>query len=61
MKTSARVRRLNWKECEVALVVTTEKKTRTGWELQRLLGPDQYLVFFSVIELKVYEEMAKIE
>jgi hypothetical protein len=61
MKTSARVRRINWKECEVALVVTTEKKTQTGWELQRLLGPDQYLVFFSVIELKVYEEMAKIE
>ena len=61
MKTSARVRRLNWKECEVALTVTTEKKTHTGWEMQRLLGPDQYRVFFSLMEVRIYEEMAKIE
>jgi len=61
IKTNARVRRLNWKECEVSLVVTTEKKTKAGWELRRLLGKDQYDSFFSVIDLKIYEEMAKVE
>ncbi len=61
IKTNASVRRLNWKECEVSLVVTTEKKTKTGWELRRLLGKDQYDSFFSVIDLRIYEEMAKVE
>lgn len=61
IKTNARVRRLNWKECEVSLIVTTEKKTKAGWELRRLLGKDQYDSFFSVIDLKIYEEMSKIE
>lgn len=60
-KTSARVKRLNWKECEVALSVTTEKKTDKGWEMRRLLEKDQYDSFFSVIDLKIYEEMSKIE
>ncbi|MEE9911244.1 MAG: hypothetical protein K4571_05925 [Deltaproteobacteria bacterium] len=61
IKTNARVKRLNWKECEVSLIVTTEKKTKTGWELRRLLGKDQYDSFFSVIDLKIYEEMYKVE
>jgi hypothetical protein len=60
-KTSARVKRLNWKECEVHLMVTTEKKTQTGWEIRRLLGKEQYDSFFSVLELKIYEEMARIQ
>jgi len=60
-KTSARVKRLNWKECEVHLAVTTEKKTQTGWEIRRLLGKEQYDSFFSVLELKIYEEMARIQ
>lgn len=60
-KSNARVRRLNWKECEVVLSVITEKKTETGWEMRRLLNKDQYEVFFSTIELKIYEEMSKIE
>jgi len=60
-KTSARVKRLNWKECEVYLAVTTEKKTQTGWEIRRLLGKEQYDSFFSVLELKIYEEMARIQ
>jgi len=59
-KTSARVRRLNWKECEVTLIVTTEKKTDNGWEMRRLLKKEQYDNFFSVIELKTYEEMSRI-
>jgi len=60
-KANARVRRLNWKECEVILVVTTEKKTETGWEIRRLLQKEQYDSFFSVIDLKIYEEMSRIE
>ena len=59
-KTNARVKRINWKECEVTLIVTTEKKTETGWEMRRLLQKEQYDTFFSVIELKVYEEMSRM-
>jgi hypothetical protein len=60
-KANARVRRLNWKECEVILAVTAEKKTETGWEIRRLLQKEQYDSFFSVIDLKIYEEMSRIE
>jgi hypothetical protein len=60
-KSNAMVRRLNWKECEVMLSVTTEKKTEKGWEMRRLLGKEQYETFFSTIELKIYEEMSNIE
>jgi hypothetical protein len=61
IKANARVRQLNWKECEVILAVTTEKKTETGWEIRRLLEKEQYYSFFSVIDLKIYEEMSRIE
>ena len=60
-KAIARVNRLNWKECEVYLSVITEKKTEKGWEMRRLLEKEQYDTFFSVIDLKIYEEMSKIE
>jgi hypothetical protein len=60
-KANARVQRLNWKECEVSLAVTTEKKTETGWEIRRLLQKEQYDSFFSVIDLRIYEEMSRIE
>jgi hypothetical protein len=60
-KANARVQRLNWKECEVILAVTTEKKTETGWEMRRLLQKEQYNSFFSVIDLRIYEEMSKID
>ncbi len=60
-KTNASLKRLNWKECEVTLVVTTEKKTEKGWEMRRLLQKEQYKTFFNVIELKIYEEISKIQ
>jgi len=60
-KSNAMVRRINWKECEVVLSVITEKKTEKGWEMRRLLDKEQYEVFFSTIELKIYEEISKIE
>lgn len=59
-KTSARTKQLNWKECEVRLTVITEKKTDGGREMRRLLGKSQYENFFSVIELKIYEEMSNV-
>jgi hypothetical protein len=60
-KSNAQVRRLNWKECEVTLSVITEKNTEKGWEMRRLLDKDQYDVFFRTLELKIYEEMYKLE
>jgi hypothetical protein len=60
-KTTARVKRTGWKECEVTLSVTTEKKTEKGWEMRRLLEKDQYDSIFSVIDLRIYEEMSKVE
>jgi hypothetical protein len=60
-KSNAWVRRLNWKECEVVISFITEKKTEKGWEMRRLLDKDQYEIFFSTLELKIYEEMSKIE
>lgn len=60
-KTSAQVKRISWKECDVHLVITTEKKTPTGWETRRLLGKKQYDSFFSLLELRIYEEMANVQ
>ncbi len=60
-KSMARVRKLNWKESEVVLSVFTEKKTKTGWEMRQFLEEDQYANIFDTIELRIYEEMAKIE
>ena len=60
-KSTARVKKLNWKEREVSLSVITEKKTATGWEMRRLLEKEQYMKIFDTIDLKIYEEMYKIE
>ena len=60
-KTRANVKQKNWNECEVILVVTTERKTETGWEVRRLLQKEQYETIFRVIEMRIYEEMSIIE
>ncbi len=60
-KSIARVKKLNWKECEVTLSVITEKKTPQGWELRRLLEKPQFDNLFYYLDLKIFEEMAKIE
>lgn len=60
-KANASLKRNSWKECEVTLVVTTEKKTDKGWEMRRLLQKEQYDTFFYTIELKIFEEMAKMQ
>lgn len=61
IKSSAYLRKISWKETEVYLSVIAEKKTETGWEMRRLLDKEQYVSLFALIEMKVYEEMAKIE
>lgn len=60
-KSIARVRKLNWKESEVILSVITEKKTPSGWEMRRLLDKEQYMKIFDTVDLKIYEEMYRIE
>lgn len=60
-KSFIKVEKLNWKEREVILSITTEKKTETGWEMRRLLEMEQYTKLFDKIDLAIYEEMAKIE
>lgn len=60
-KASAYVRKINWKESEVILAITTEKRTENGWEMRRLLERQQYENFFSLIDIRVYEEMSNID
>ncbi len=57
----ARVKKINWKECEVVLSVITEKKVPNGWQMRRLLSKKQYETFFDAIELQLYQEMYKIK
>jgi hypothetical protein len=60
-KSFARVKQIDWKETETVISIITEKKTKTGWQMVRLLKKEQYANVFSEIELRIYEEMAKIE
>jgi len=60
-KSIARVKQINWKETETVISIITEKKTKTGWQMVRVLKKEQYANVFSEIELRIYEEMAKIE
>jgi hypothetical protein len=60
-RSTAKIKKLNWKESEVVLCVITEKKTEAGWEMRRLLDKDQYINLFDKIDLMIYEEMSKTE
>ena len=60
-KCIARVKKINWKECDVTLSVITEKKTSTGWEMRRLLEKEQYDSIFDAIDLQIYREMYKVK
>ena len=60
-KGIARIKKINWKECEVVLSVITEKKISNGWEMRRLLGKRQYDTIFDAIELQLYQEMYKVK
>ncbi|MEN6319438.1 MAG: hypothetical protein ABFD82_11875 [Syntrophaceae bacterium] len=60
-KNTARVKKINWKECEVTLSVITEKKTEAGWEMRKILEKEQYDKYFNAIELQLYQEMYKVK
>ena len=60
-KNTARVKKINWKECEVTLSVITEKKIPSGWEMRRLLEKEQYDKYFDAIELQIYKELYKVK
>ena len=60
-KTIARVKKINWKECEVTLSVITEKKTANGWEMRRLLEKSQYDSLFNAIDLQIYKELYRVK
>ena len=60
-RSIAYARKLNWKESELTVSVITEKRTPAGWEMRRLLDQEQYMNLFDTIDLKIYEEMSKIE
>jgi hypothetical protein len=60
-RSTAQVRKLNWRERELVLSVITEKKTETGWEMRRLLQKEQYLNLFDIIELAIFQEIARME
>jgi hypothetical protein len=60
-RSIAKVRKLNWKESELAISLITEKKTGTDWEMRRLLDKEQYVNLFDTIDLIIYEEMSRIE
>ena len=60
-KCIARVKKIDWKECEVVLSIITEKKIANGWEMRRLLGAKQYDTFFNAIELQLYQEMYRVK
>lgn len=60
-KSYAKVSQINWKETEAVISIITEKKSKKGWEMRQLLKKEQYANLFREIELRIYEEMAKIQ
>ncbi|HNZ64983.1 MAG TPA: hypothetical protein PKJ10_04025 [Smithella sp.] len=60
-KVVAGTKKINWKESELTVSVISEKHTPDGWELRRVLQEAQYDNLFSIIDLKIYEEMSRQE
>jgi hypothetical protein len=58
-KVEATVKKLDRREREVTLVITTEKKTKEGWKATKMLDKAQYDRFFDEIEMEIYREMGK--
>jgi hypothetical protein len=60
-KIEATVKKLNRKEREVTLAVTTEQKDSgpSGWRTKILMGKEQYEKIFNEIEMQIYREWAK--
>ncbi len=62
-KIEVTVKRINRKEREVTVSVTTEQKDSgpAGWKAKKLLGQEQYEKIFNEIEMQIYREWAKGE
>ena len=58
-KVEATVKKLDRREREVVLVITTEKKTKEGWKAIKMLDKAQYDRFFDEMEMQIYREMGK--
>lgn len=58
-KVEVTVKKLNQREREVILVITTEKKVKEGWKAVKILEKPHYDKFFDEIEMQTYRELAK--
>ena len=58
-KVETTVRKLDRREREVVLVITTEKKTKEGWKATKMLEKAHYDRFFDEMEMQIYREMGK--
>jgi hypothetical protein len=60
-KVEVTVKKLDRREREVILVITTEKKVKEGWKPIKILEKPQYDRFFDEIEMQIYRELAKAD
>jgi len=60
-KVEVTVKKLDRREREVILVITTEKKVKEGWKPIKILEKPQYDRFFDEMEMQIYRELAKVE
>jgi hypothetical protein len=60
-KVEVTVKKLDRREREVILVITTEKKVKEGWKVIKILEKPQYDKFFDEIEMQIYRELAKVD
>jgi hypothetical protein len=58
-KVETTVKKLDRREREVVLVITTEKKTKEGWKATKMLDKAQYDRFFDELEMQIYREIGK--
>jgi len=60
-KIEVTVKKLDRREREVILVITTEKKVKEGWKPIKILQKPQYDRFFDEMEMQIYRELAKVD
>jgi hypothetical protein len=58
-KIEVTVKKLDRREREVILLITTEKKVKEGWKAVKMLEKPQYDKFFDEIEMQIYRELGK--
>ena len=60
-KVEVTVKKLERREREVVLVITTEKKVKKEWKAVKILEKPQYDKFFDELEMQIYRELAKAD